>query len=224
LILLVCFSVIFLFIGTKFFTIDEIEITPMNIIEEESLANCIDRNIFLVPLYSLREAIEEIPEVKSATLKKELPHKLTVEIHKYEPCALLNKDRELAVSKEGVVFPCKGVIEISSPPAPDTEGRAGYPLVIYEGENLPLGKPWPGLEEAIKTYLSAKDILPIGVIKVERNREVFLYTQNTKTEIRMGSEKYEENLERLKILMEMLPSKDVEYVDFRFGEDIIVKQ
>ncbi len=65
--------------------------------------------------------------------------------------------------------------------------------------------------------------MPIGVIKVKRNDEILLYSQNTKTEIRMDREEYEKEINCLKILMNELPSKNVEYIDLRFGRDIVVK-
>ena len=58
---------------------------------------------------------------------------------------------------------------------------------------------------------------------MKKEKEIYLYTKNTKTEIRMDSENYEKEADYLKILMKELPSKNVEYIDLRFGEDIVVK-
>jgi len=224
LILLVCIAITYLFIGSHLFLVEEIEISNSRLVDEESLSRlsqCKGKNIFLIPMGALREKIEENPEVKCTVIRKELPHKLTIEIQKYMPCAFLNQSAlrwswlagkiKLAVSKEGVVFPFKEVVTES------------YPLVIYEKENFPVGEQWPNLEEAMKAYLAVKNIVPIEIIKVKRNDEIFLYIKNTKTEIRMNSGEYEKKADYLRILMKELPSKNVKYIDLRFGRDIIVK-
>lgn len=211
-ILLICAAVTYLFIGSPLFLIKEIEVSNSELINVKSLLQWKNRNIFLTPLSGLRERINEIPEVRCVLIKKELPHKITIIIHEYEPHALLRRNRELAVSREGVVFPFRGVNEISD-----------YPLVIFEKENFPVGESWPGLKEAMQAYLFVKDIVPIEFIKVGRNNEVFFYTKNTKTEIRMGSGEYKKKISCLKMLMKELPSTDVDYIDLRFGEDVIVK-
>ena len=211
LILLGCIVLGYFFICSNLFVIKEVEVFNSQLIDERSLSQCKGKNIFLVPVDSLIGGINEIPEVKSIVIKKELPNKLIIEIQEYTPCALLRENMKLAVSEEGVVFPFKELATES------------YPVVIYEKENSPVGEQWPVLKEAIKAYLAIKDIMPIGVIKVKRNDEILLYSQNTKTEIRMDREEYEKEINRLKILMDELPSKNVEYIDLRFGRDIVVK-
>lgn len=211
LILFGCIVVTYFFIGSNLFLVKKIEILNSKLIDEKSLSRWKGKNIFLVPVDILRAKAEEIPEVKSVIIRKELPNKLTVAIQEYMPCALLRENIKLAVSKEGVVFPFKEAATKS------------YPLVIYEKEDSPVGKQWPGLEKAMKAYLAIKDTVPIEVIKVKSNNEIFLYTQITKTEIRIDSEEYEKETDYLKVLMKELPSKNVEYIDLRFGRDIVVK-
>ncbi len=217
LILLGCIIVIYFFIGSKFFLIEKIEVLNSKLVDERSLSRWNGKNIFLVPVNSLIEKIDEIPEVKSVVVRKELPHRLIVEIQEYIPCAFLRENKKLAVSKEGVVFPFKG----------EAAETYGYPIVIYEkrndDENFPIGQIWPGFDKAMGAYVSVKEMVPIDIIKIKEDKEIFLYIRNTKTEIRMSSEDYEKEANYLKILMKELPSKNVEYIDLRFGEDVVVK-
>ena len=218
LIFLGCVVFGYFFICSNLFVVKKVEVLNSKLIDERSLSQCKGKNIFLVPLDSLIEKIDEIPAVKSIIIKKELPNKLTIVIQEYIPCALLRENMKLAVSEEGVVFPVKV----------RTEEINSYPLVIYENRNNTEDlqkekKPWPGLGEAMEAYLSIKDIMPIEIIKVKRNEEIFFYPQNTKTEIRMDSGEYKKQTNYLRILMKELPSKNVKYIDLRFGKDIVVK-
>lgn len=205
----------YIFIGSNLFLVKEIEILNSDLINEDSLWRWKDKNIFLVRVDALITKMEEIPEVNYIVVKKELPNKLIVEVHEYIPCALFKENMKLAVSKEGVIFPFKG------------DANAAYPLFVYEQrnkkENLPLGKSFTGFEKAMKAYLSIKDILPVAIIKVKTETEVSFLLKNLKTEIRMNSEEYEKEAYYLAALMEELPSKNVEYIDLRFGEYIPVK-
>ncbi len=107
LILLGCIVLGYFFICSNLFVIKEIEVFNSQLIDGRNLSQCKGKNIFLVPVGSLIEKIDEIPEVKSIVIKKELPNKLIVEIQEYTPCALLRENTKLAVSEEGVVFPFK---------------------------------------------------------------------------------------------------------------------
>ena len=185
--------------------------------DERSLSRWMGENIFLVPADTLIRKLHDFPEVKAVIVRKELPQKLTVEIQEYTLCAFLRENTKIAISKEGVLFPSKE----------KTSAISGYPSVIYERvsgkEDFRMGESLPGLKEAMGTYLSVKGVVPIDIIKVKKEKEIYLYTKNTKTEIRMDSENYEKEADYLKILMKELPSKNVEYIDLRFGEDIVVK-
>ncbi len=207
--------ILYIFIGSDLFLIKEVKVLNSELINKISLSRFENKNIFLVKLNALMEKADKIPEIKSIVFTKKLPHKLVLEVEEYTPCALFKEDINLAVSKEGVVFPFRGNID-------DT-----YPLLVYGGQNnkkdLILGDSRIELERAINTYLSIKDVVPVQTIKVISQTEVFFYTKNTKTEIRMNSKKCEQQAYYLTVLMENLPSKNVEYMDFRFGEDIPVK-
>lgn len=203
----------YIFIGSDLFLIKEVEVLNSDLINEDSLWIWKNKNIFLVRVDPLITKMEEMPEVNYIVVKKKLPNKLMVEVHKYIPCALFKENMKLAVSKEGVIFPFKG------------DANGAYPLFVYEKQNkedLPLGASI-GLERAIKTYLSIKDIVPVGIIKVKAETEVFFLLKNSKTEIRMNNKEYEKEAYYLAVLMKELPSKNVEYIDLRFGEDIPVK-
>jgi cell division septal protein FtsQ len=183
----------YIFIGSNLFLIREIEILNSDLIDEENLFRFKNKNIFLVRLDVLIKGINDIPEVKSVVIKKKLPHKLAIEVEEYVPCALLKENMKLAVSKEGTIFPFRG------------SSKEAYPLFVYEKQNkkedLPLGKSFVGLERAMKTYLSIKDIVPVEIIKVKTETEVFFLLKNTKTEIRMDSEEYEKESYYLAALM-----------------------
>ncbi|MDD5455349.1 MAG: cell division protein FtsQ/DivIB [Candidatus Ratteibacteria bacterium] len=207
--------IIYIFIGSNLFLVKEIEILNSDLIDKDDLWGWKDKNIFLVRVDSLMDKIKEIPEINYIVIKKELPNKLMVEVHEYIPSALLKENIKFAVSKEGVIFPFRG------------DANKNYPLLIYEKRNkkegFQLGKPSRELEKAMKTYLAIKDIVPVGVINVKTDTEVFFLLKNLRTEIRMDSEEYEKEAHYLAVLMEQLPSKNVEYIDLRFGEDIPVK-
>jgi len=207
--------IVYIFIGSSLFLIKDIEILNSDLIDEGSFSQLKNKNIFLARMDVLRDRVNEIPEIKNVVVKKELPDKLIVEVNEYIPRALLKENMKLAVSQEGTIFSFRG------------DENESYPLLVYEKlngkENLPLGQTFIGFERAIKTYLSIKDIVSVKIIKVKTETEVFFLLENAKTEIRMNSEEHAKESYYLSVLMEVLPYKNVEYIDFRFGEDIVVK-
>jgi cell division septal protein FtsQ len=196
------------------FLIKEVKVLNSSLVDEKSLSQFENKNIFLVRLGALIAKITEIPEIKSVRIRKELPSELVFEIEERVPCALFKEDRSLAVSGDGVVFPFRHIT------------GENYPVLVYENrgkESLPLGKSSLGLERAMRTYLAIKDMVTVDTIKIKKETEVFFILENKRTEIRMNSEEPEKNARYLAVLMEQLPSKNVEYIDLRFGEDIPVK-
>ena len=203
--------IVYVFIGSGLFTVGEIDISAPGLIDENSLSQYKGKNLFLLRAGDFKDAVEAIPDVKSAVVKKELPHRLVVLVSKYVPCAFFRNDKELAVSKEGVVFPYR-----------ETE-RVSAPFIVYDNTRPEAGEKYPDLEKAIQAYFSVKEVVPIDIIKVGTNADVFLYSKGAMTEIRMGSGDYVKKADYLKRLMAVLPSRNVKYIDLRFGNDIIVR-
>lgn len=206
----------YIFIGSDLFLIKEIGVVNSRLIDEDSLWRWRDKNIFLVKVDALRTKMQEVPEIDYVVVKKVLPYKLVLEVREHIPCALLKDNLKLAVSGEGVIFPFRG----------EATNRE-HPFVIYEQmgkkEDLPLGKVSVPLKKAMAAYLSIKDIVPVEIIKIKDENNLFFSLKNSRTEIRMKSEEYEKQAYYLSLLMEELPSKNVEYIDLRFGEDVVVK-
>jgi len=207
--------IVFIFIGSDLFLVKEIEVLNSDLIDESSLFILKNKNIFIVRLNALIAKINEIPEIKSVTVRKKLPCKLIVVVEEYSPCAILEDNNKLAVSGEGVIFPLRGYTD------------EFYPLLIYDKPDDKtdwlLGQSYLALERAMRTYLSIRDIVSVKIIEVKTETEVFFVLKDTNTEIRMDSEEYEKEARYLAYLMKELPSKNIEYMDFRFGEYIPVK-
>ena len=216
LIVSVCVGIGYLFIGSPLFLLKEIEILGEPLIDKKDLARWgieKEENLLLVNLGALRKRIEKIPQVRKAVIKKNLPYQLIVYVYTHKPYAFLKGDRTLGVSKEGVVFPV-----VKERPDPS------YPQVIYEMDKGAIGEKWPFLKEGIQSYLYLKDILSIGTIKIRKNEEIILYTKDTHTEIRVGDGKLlGKRIEHLRIVLDSLELKNVDYIDLRFGKDIVVK-
>ncbi|HIE43618.1 MAG TPA: FtsQ-type POTRA domain-containing protein [Candidatus Omnitrophica bacterium] len=210
-------GIAYIFVGSPLFLVKEIEIQDGQLVDKRDLSQWgleEDRNIFLIGLKGVREKIEAIPEIKRAVIKKKLPYKIVVYIDTYKPSAFLGKDKLLAVSKEGVVFPFDGR-------ATDT---SSYPVIMYEYRDLPIGESLPPLKRGIEAYLAVKNIpLDVDVIAVKNSDNIVLYMMDTGTEIRMGKDGFAKKAEYLKILLRELKSKSVKYIDLRFGRDIVVK-
>ena len=172
------------------------------------------KNIFLLKSSSIKEEIENISRVKKVNLTKELPDRIILRISLRTPVAFL-QGHNLGVDREGVAFVPKGL---------QRENNEEYPKITSASKDILLGKPDEVLERAVAAYLAVKK-LPLKVVTIDASspENILLYVREGKTEIRMGEGDFVKKAIYLNALLEKLKRQPVEYIDLRFGRDIIVK-
>ncbi len=137
--LIILFSILTLlliFINLPFFYVSSIEVKGNVNTTSEEIEKIIllddKSNIFWVNDRKMELAIETLPYVESANIKKNVPNQLIVEVKEREPVAYLlyNKNSYIYIDKEGYV------LEVSSKPL---EGKPFVTGVKYE--NFLLNEP-----------------------------------------------------------------------------------
>jgi len=207
----------YFFLHSSFFAIRKIEVCGDPTITTKKLAECKLKeggNIFLLKLISVRKGIENISRVEKVGIKKELPDKVTVKITLRKPVAFL-EGRNLGVDQQGVAFRPRGS---------QRENYKESPKITGANKDILLGKSSPILKKGIEAYTAVEQLpLQIKTINVSNPQNIILYTRERNTEIRMGDGDFTKKAIYLEALLEKLQSRRVEYIDLRFGRDIIVR-
>jgi len=111
-------------------------------------------NFFTVDLLQAREAFEAVPWVRRATVKRQFPNKLRVELQEHEPEAYWGPDSESRlVNTFGEVFEANpGDVEREDMPRlVGPEGMAPQVLAMYRGLQPLLEKLDLGIEQVVLT-------------------------------------------------------------------------
>ncbi len=158
----------------------------------------------------LRENLMSSPWIREATIRKELPHTLIVNIREAEPLALLKRKGHLYII--------------------DREGRSleklnqtipFLPVIKAYSDDKGLFKEGLKLAETIRN----RDFFPNEeiVIQVREPEEITL--QVGKMIVRVGMGDYGEKLQRFAELKEEIVNRGipVDYVDLRFSRRVIVR-
>jgi len=160
-------------------------------------------NILTVNPEKMARAIEESPWVRNASVGRELPDRLVIEVTEREPAALLKKGSDLyLVDRDGVVF--KKFETDDSVDAPVFTGF--YRNGDLRGELL--NKVFAFLD-----YLSGNDYFPrvwnVSEIYVDEVHDLSVVTDNHLF-LNLGFDDYEKKLKRLRKVMADLARRGLE--------------
>ena len=109
-------------------------------------------NFFTVDLQKAREAFEAVPWVRQATVKRQFPNRLRVELQEHEPQALWGGDSESRlVNTFGEVFDANpgDVEQDDMPRLVGPEGSAPQVLAMYRGLQPLLERLELGIEQVV---------------------------------------------------------------------------
>lgn len=203
-------------VSGSYFQLEHVEVRGLEHIDRQELLEraglLVGLNIFDVDLERADAAIEAHPWVKSASIDRRLPDRVSVKVEEQQPVALLIDERYHLINRDAVAF--KTVA--SADPVDDL---LALPIVT--------GLEAEALEEAQGRALfhEAMDVVRMyrekGLASWESLSEVHvdpvlgltLVTADTGVEIRLGRGRYRERLERLKVVQESVVQRAME-VDY----------
>ena len=179
------------------------------------------QNLFRLNPDTVAARVEMVPGVRRAHVIRELPGRVTLVVEERQPFTLTSMGGRLHwLDEEGAILA--------------VEPRAVTPgLPLLSGlslEELGSGRT-PASERAVAAIGLLRTLLRSGSPLLPRLSEIdagpdgWVFYTVEGTEIRLGSEQWEEQLARLEGLLDQLSSREesVEYVDLRFKDLVVFK-
>lgn len=180
------------------------------------------QNLFRLNPETVAARLEEIPGVRRARVIRELPDRVTLVVEERQPFTLTVMGGRLHwLDEEGALF------------APEPRAVApGLPLLSgLSPEDLGSGRT-PASDRVVAAIGLLRALLRSGSPLLPRLSEIdagrpdgWVFYTVEGTEIRLGSERWEEQFARLEALLDQISSREkpIEYVDLRFKDLVVFK-
>ncbi|MFC1769847.1 cell division protein FtsQ/DivIB [Nitrospirota bacterium] len=172
-------------------------------------------NLVLLPIERIYERLHTSPWIREVSLRKELPARLIVRIRESEPEALL-------MTREGMVIVDGEGIELEKI---KEEAEHFLPVIYYSGS--------PGSVELKEALMLATVINDAGITKQAGRVEILGLDRGIKDmivridgmQVKVGKGSYKQKLNRLYELISDIRGRDidVDYIDLRFANRVVVK-
>ncbi len=184
---------------------------------EELTAICrIRKNgeLFGVSGRDIYRGLEQSPWIRDAVVRKELSGRVLIKVTEREPVALLDLDDKLfLIDKEGVVL---------------EQMKEGAILLLPVIKGIDPLKDGETYAEAVRfvTVLHDKGVVSYqGAAEITGRRPEDITLRIDKMDIKVGMGDFEKKLERLAFVRDEIQKRNinVEYIDLRFANKIIVK-
>ena len=179
-------------------------------------------SIFLYDIRALAASVEKDPYVKSCVVKRRIPGTLIVQVSERVPLAYVKLSEMYLVDEERHLLPlASGGISFDVPVITGVRMKKAAPGRRVKGEEVALAFDFI---QALTAY-NPKLLDKVSQIDVECGK-VTVTTCRTAVEIRVGEDFSEEKLMKWEILDQYNGEKlsDLEYVDLRFKDQIIIKR
>ncbi len=203
-------------VSGPYFKVKVIEISGVARMEDSRLLEVSQlaegMNIFDVNVEQAEASLKTLPWVKSATVNRELPDVLVVEVVEHVPAAVLVDNGYALISRDGVVFkeiePEDGIDELLL--LPIITGMTRAELESQNGQQR-----YTEAMGALQAY-AAKGLAernPLSEIHIDPVMGLSLVTRENGTEVRLGSGRLDERIERLDVVFRAL-AQDDEVADY----------
>lgn len=165
------------------------------------------RGFFVINVERARRAVEDLPWIASATVSREWPDALTVEVREHQPVARWNDDA--LVSRDGDVFEVAGTVGMQG--LVQLRGPAGRQADVFE--------TWQVLEARMR---------PAGVeiARVELNRRgAWMLVLESGWEVLLGREQLEPRVDRFLAVHDRLAQvTDLDRIDLRYPNGLALRR
>jgi cell division protein FtsQ len=199
-----------------YFQVKSIEVSGVTRMDDETILEVgklqEGMNIFDVNVEQAEVELKTLPWVKGATVNRELPDVLVVNIEEHVPSAVLVDNGYALISRDGVVFkeiePEDGIDDLLLLPIITGMNRA-------ELESQSGQERYAEAMAALQAY-AAKGLAernPLSEIHIDPVMGLSLVTREHGTEVRLGSGRLDERIERLDVVFRAL-AEDTEVADY----------
>jgi cell division protein FtsQ len=209
---------------TQRFAVARVEVRGASRVSPEQVmaAAAIPRgtNIFRLDTTNVIDRIEALPEVRRADVVRELPDRVVISVEERRPFTLVHGGRLHWMDEEGRLLGASP--SAVSSPLPVISGLTADELASMRTSPGPKAR---AAIAVIRALIRSGGGLTgeISEIDMSRREGPVLYTIDG-VEVRLGSEDWEERLQRLEGILAQVATQDVRTVDLRFRDQVVFQK
>ena len=177
-------------------------------------------NLWTIDTRSVVARIESMPEVRRADLVRELPNRVTIIVEERRPFTLVHAGRLHWMDEDGRVLGEEA--RAVAPEVPVISGLSEDELASMRTSPGPKARAAIAL---IRALLRSGSTLTAEISEIDMSRAEgpVLYTVDG-VEVRLGAEEWDERLARLEGVLAQVASQDVNGVDLRFKDQVVLNR
>jgi cell division protein FtsQ len=193
-------------------------VPPQRILEVSGIVH--GANLWRINPEHVRARLEELPEIRRADVVRELPNRVSIAVEERRPFTLVHAGRLHWLDEEGRVLGEER--HAVAPEVPVISGLSEDELTSMRTA------PGPRARQAItliRALLRTGSTLASEISEIDMSRPEgpVLYTVDG-VEVRLGTEQWEERLARLEGVLAQVATQDVNGVDLRFRDQVVLRR
>jgi len=193
-------------------------VPPQRILEVSGIVH--GANLWRIDPQHVRARLEELPEIRHADVVRELPNRVSIVVEERRPFTLVHGGRLHWLDEEGRVLGEEH--HAVAPEVPVISGLSEDELTSMRSA------PGPRARQAItliRALLRTGSTLASEISEIDMSRPEgpVLYTVDG-VEVRLGTEEWEERLARLEGVLAQVATEDVNGVDLRFRDQVVLRK
>ena len=177
-------------------------------------------NVWRIDPHEVRARLEALPEIRRADVVRELPNRVSIVVEERRPFTLVHAARLHWLDEDGRLLGEES--QAVATEVPVISGLSEDELVTMRTTPGPRARAAIAL---IRALLRTGSSLAgeISEIDMSRAEGPVLYTVDG-VEVRLGSEQWEERLARLEGVLAQVATGDVQGVDLRFRDQVVLRK
>lgn len=193
-------------------------VPPQRILEASGIVH--GQNLWRIDPERVRGRLEELPEIRRADVIRELPNRVAIVVEERRPFTLVHAAKLHWLDEEGRVLGDE--TRAVNTEVPVISGLSEEELVTMRTSPGPRARAAIALIRALLRTGSAL-ASEISEIDMSRAEGPVLYTVDG-VEVRLGTEEWDERLARLEGVLAQVASQDVNGVDLRFRDQVVLRR
>jgi cell division septal protein FtsQ len=193
-------------------------VPPQRILEASGIVH--GQNLWRIDPERVRGRLEEMPEIRRADVIRELPNRVAIVVEERRPFTLVHAAKLHWLDEDGRVLGDE--TRAVNTEVPVISGLSEEELVTMRTSPGPRARTAIALIRALLRTGSAL-ASEISEIDMSRAEGPVLYTVDG-VEVRLGTEEWDERLARLEGVLAQVASQDVNGVDLRFRDQVVLRR
>ena len=193
-------------------------VPPQRILEASGIVH--GQNLWRIDPGRVRGRLEEMPEIRRADVIRELPNRVAIVVEERRPFTLVHAAKLHWLDEDGRVLGDE--TRAVNTEVPVISGLSEEELVTMRTSPGPRARAAIALIRALLRTGSAL-ASEISEIDMSRAEGPVLYTVDG-VEVRLGTEEWDERLARLEGVLAQVASQDVNGVDLRFRDQVVLRR